>query len=176
PLFFQVVMDKVLVNNAMETLNVIAVGFLAAILFEALLTGIRTYLFAHTSSKLDVELGARLYAHLLRLPLAYFQARRVGDSVARVRELENIRAFLTGNAVTVLLDVVFSVVFIAVMFFYSVKLTLVVLAALPCYFLLSLVLTPVLRRRLDVKFNRGAENQAFLVETVSGIDTVKSLA
>lgn len=176
PLFFQVVMDKVLVNNAMETLNVIAVGFLAAILFEALLTGIRTYLFAHTSSKLDVELGARLYAHLLRLPLAYFQARRVGDSVARVRELEHIRAFLTGNAMTVLLDVVFSVVFIAVMFFYSVKLTLVVLAALPCYFLLSLVLTPVLRRRLDVKFNRGAENQAFLVETVSGIDTVKSLA
>ena len=125
PMFFQVVMDKVLVNHAMQTLNVIAAGLLAATVFEALLTGIRTYVFAHTSSKIDVELGARLFRHLMALPLGYFQARRVGDSVARIRELENIRSFLTGNAMTLALDLVFSVVFVAVMLFYSQELTLI---------------------------------------------------
>ena len=176
PLFFQVVMDKVLVNHAMKTLNVIAIGLVCATLFEALLTGIRTYVFAHTSSKIDVELGARLFRHLLSLPIAYFQARRVGDSVARIRELENIRSFLTGNAITLVLDLVFSFVFIGVMLWYSVWLTLIVLASIPIYFTLSLVFTPVLRRRLDEKFNRSAENQSFLVETISGIDTVKAMA
>ena len=108
--------------------------------------------------------------------MAYFQARRVGDSVARVRELENIRSFLTGNAITLVLDLVFSVVFIAVMFVYSKWLTLIVLLSLPCYFIISLLFTPVLRARLSEKFNRSAENQSFLVETISGIDTVKAMA
>ena len=116
PLFFQVVMDKVLTNHAMKTLNVIAIGLVTSYLFEAVLTGIRSWMFAHTSSKIDVELGARLFRHLLALPMAYFQSRRVGDSVARIRELENIRSFLTGNALTVVLDIVFSFVFLAVMF------------------------------------------------------------
>ncbi|MDD5297125.1 MAG: type I secretion system permease/ATPase [Rhodocyclaceae bacterium] len=176
PLFFQVVMDKVLVNHAMKTLNVIAVGLFCAIAFEAALTGIRTYVFAHTSSKLDVELGARLFRHLLHLPISYFQARRVGDSVARIRELENIRAFLTGNAVTLVMDLMFSFVFLGVMLWYSVTLTLVVVASIPLYALLSLVFTPMLRARLNDKFNRGAENQSFLVETLSGMDTVKAMA
>ena len=176
PLFFQVVMDKVLVNHAMQTLNVIAIGLICAMVFEALLSGIRTWVFAHTSSKIDVELGARLFRHLLNLPLAYFQSRRVGDSVARVRELENIRSFLTGNVMTLVLDLLFSFVFLGVMLWYSVTLTLVVLASIPVYLLLSLVFTPVIRRRLEDKFNKGAENQSFLVETISGIDTVKSMA
>ena len=176
PLFFQVVMDKVLVNHAMQTLNVIAIGLICAMVFEALLSGIRTWVFAHTSSKIDVELGARLFRHLLNLPLAYFQSRRVGDSVARIRELENIRSFLTGNVMTLVLDLLFSFVFLGVMFGYSVTLTLVVLASIPVYLLLSLVFTPVIRRRLEDKFNKGAENQSFLVETISGIDTVKSMA
>ncbi|MCA1323593.1 type I secretion system permease/ATPase [Herbaspirillum sp. alder98] len=176
PMFFQVVMDKVLVNHALKTLNVIAIGLVCAIVFEALLTGIRTYVFSRTSSKIDVELGARLFQHLLALPVAYFQARRVGDSVARVQELENIRSFLTGNAVTLVLDLAFSVVFIAVMLWYSVWLTCIVLASIPVYLLLSLTFTPVLRARLDEKFNRGAENQSFLVETIGGIDTVKAMA
>ena len=137
---------------------------------------LRAYVFSHTTSRIDVELGAKLFRHLVQLPLAYFQARRVGDSVARVRELENIRAFLTGNALTVLLDVFFSVVFIAVMLFYSVPLTLIVLVSLPLYFGLSLAVVPILRRRLDVKFARGAENQAMLVETVTAIQTVKASA
>jgi subfamily B ATP-binding cassette protein HlyB/CyaB len=176
PMFFQVVMDKVLVNHAMKTLHVIAIGLICAMFFEAILTGIRTYVFAHTSSKIDVELGARLFKHLLSLPMSYFEARRVGDSVARIRELESIRSFLTGNAMTLVLDIVFSFVFIGVMLWYSVDLTLIVLASIPLYILLSLLFTPILRARLNEKFNRSAENQSFLVETLSGIDTVKAMA
>ncbi|AOJ85287.1 peptidase C39 (plasmid) [Burkholderia sp. MSMB0856] len=176
PMFFQVVMDKVLVNHAMNTLNVIAIGLICANLFEVVLTGIRTWVFSHTSSKIDIELGGRLFRHLLDLPLAYFQARRVGDSVARVRELENIRSFLTGNAMTLMLDLLFSTIFVALMFLYSVPLTLLVIGSIPLYVMLSAVCTPMIRARLDTKFNRNAENQAFLVETISGIDTVKAMA
>jgi len=176
PLFFQVVMDKVLVHRGFSTLDVIAVGLLVVVTFEVTLTALRSYIFAHTTSRIDVELGASLYRHLIALPLAYFQARRVGDSVARVRELENIRSFLTGNAITILLDLVFSVVFLSVMLHYSKMLTLIVVLSIPCYILLSAGFTPVLRRRLNEKFTRGAENQAFLVESVSGIDTLKSMA
>jgi subfamily B ATP-binding cassette protein HlyB/CyaB len=176
PLFFQVVMDKVLVHKGMTTLDVLVIGLVVVVVFESVLTALRAYVFSHTTSRIDVELGARLFRHLVQLPLAYFQARRVGDSVARVRELENIRSFLTGNALTVLLDVFFSMAFIALMLFYSVPLTLIVLVSLPLYFGLSLAVVPVLRRRLDIKFARGAENQAMLVETVTGIQTVKATA
>lgn len=176
PLFFQVVMDKVLVHRGLTTLDVIALGLLVVVLFETLLSGLRTYVAAHTASRIDVELGAKLFRHLIDLPTAYFHARRVGDSVARVRELENIRSFLTNNSITLVLDVLFSVVFIAVMFLYSGWLTLVVVGSLPFYFLVSLVVTPLLRALIDQSFQRGAENQAFLVEAVNGIDTLKSMA
>lgn len=176
PLFFQVVMDKVLVHRSLSTLDVIAIGLLGIMIFESLLNGLRSYVFSHTTSRIDVELGSKLFRHLVTLPLAYFQARRVGDSVARVRELENIRSFLTGNAITVILDILFSFVFIAVMLFYSGWLTLIVLISLPLYFTVSLLITPLLRARLQESFNRGAENQAFLVETINGIDTLKAMA
>jgi subfamily B ATP-binding cassette protein HlyB/CyaB len=176
PLFFQVVMDKVLVHRGVSTLDVLVVGLLVVVVFESVLNGLRTYVFSHTTSRIDVELGSRLYRHLLNLPLPYFQARRVGDSVARVRELENIRSFLTGNALTLVLDVAFSVVFVAVMFAYSVPLTLIVLVSLPLYIGLSLMVVPVLRGRLDEKFARGAENQALLVESITGVQTVKANA
>ena len=176
PLFFQVVMDKVLVHRGLTTLDVLVIGLVGVVIFESVLNALRAYVFSHTTSRIDVELGARLFRHLMALPLAYFQARRVGDSVARVRELENIRSFLTGNALTVVLDVFFSVVFIAVMLFYSVPLTLIVLVSLPLYLGLSLAVVPVLRQRLDTKFARSAENQAMLVETVTGIQTVKATA
>ncbi len=176
PLFFQVVMDKVLVHKGMTTLDVLVIGLVVVVIFESLLNGLRAYIFSHTTSRIDVELGARLFRHLLQLPLAYFQARRVGDSIARVRELENIRSFLTGNALTVVLDVFFSVVFIAIMLIYSVPLTLIVLVSLPFYVGISIMVVPILRKRLDAKFARGAENQAMLVETVTGIQTVKASA
>ncbi len=176
PLFFQVVMDKVLVHHGLTTLDVVATGLLAIMLFESALSGLRSYVFAHTTSRIDVELGSGLFRHLINLPLAYFQARRVGDSVARVRELENIRSFLTGNAITLMLDVLFSLVFILVMLYYSGWLTLVVVLSLPLYALVSALVTPLLRKRLQDSFTRNAENQAFLVETVNGIDTLKSMA
>ncbi len=176
PMFFQVVMDKVLVNHAMKTLNVIAIGLVLATLFESTLTAIRTYVFSNTSSKIDVELGAKLFRHLLNLPIAYFQARRVGDSVARIRELENIRSFLTGNAITLVMDLLFSFVFLAVMYWYSGWLTLIVIVSIPFYMAISMIFTPIIRSRLNEKFNRSAENQSFLVETLSGIDTVKAMA
>jgi subfamily B ATP-binding cassette protein HlyB/CyaB len=174
PLFFQVVMDKVLVHKGVSTLDVLVVGLIGVCLFESVLTVLRAYVFSHTTSRIDVELGSRLYRHLMGLPLSYFQARRVGDSVARVRELENIRSFLTGQALTLVLDVLFSVVFIGVMLSYSVALTLIVLVSLPLYALLSACVVPVLRARLNEKFARNAENQALLVESITGVQTVKA--
>jgi ATP-binding cassette, subfamily B, bacterial HlyB/CyaB len=176
PLFFQVVIDKVLVHHSMSTLDVLVIGLGAIATFELVLGIFRTYLFAHTTNRIDVELGARLFRHLLALPIAYFQARRVGDSVARVRELENIRNFLTSSALTLVIDLFFTFVFIAVMFFYSPLLTAIVLAAFPFYIAISVAATPLFRRRLDEKFQRGAENQAFLVESVTGVETLKSMA
>lgn len=169
-------MDKVLVHHGLTTLDVVAIGLLGVMFFETLLSGLRSYVFSHTASRIDVELGSRLFRHLVNLPLAYFQTRRVGDSVARVKELENIRSFLTGNAITLVLDVVFSIIFIVVMFFYSGWLTLVVVLSLPFYILVSALITPILRIRLNDSFSRGAENQAFLVETINGMDTLKSLS
>jgi ATP-binding cassette, subfamily B, bacterial HlyB/CyaB len=176
PLFFQVVIDKVLVHQSLSTLDVLVIGLLAIALFETVLGILRTYLFAHTTNRIDVELGARLFRHLLALPMAYFQARRVGDSVARVRELENIRNFLTSSALTLVIDLFFAFVFLGVMFFYSPLLTAIVLGAFPFYIAISAGVTPLFRRRLGEKFQRGAENQAFLVESVTGIETLKAIA
>ena len=176
PLFTQVVIDKVLVHKGFTTLHILAVGMVTLALFDATLGGLRTYLFAHTTNRIDVGLGAQLFRHVLALPLAYFEARRVGDTVARVRELEHIRQFLTSNSVTVVLDVIFTLVFLIVMWFYSHTLTMVVAASLPLYAILSIAITPSIRARLHEKFNRGAENQSFLVEAISGIQTVKALA
>jgi subfamily B ATP-binding cassette protein HlyB/CyaB len=176
PLFFQVVIDKVLVHRSLSTLDVLVVGLVAISMFETVLGILRTYLFSHTTNRIDVELGARLFNHLLALPMAYFQARRVGDSVARVRELENIRNFLTSSALTLAIDLVFTFVFLAVMFAYSPLLTWIVLGSFPFYIAISAGVTPLFRRRLDEKFRRGAENQAFLVESVTGIETLKAMA
>jgi subfamily B ATP-binding cassette protein HlyB/CyaB len=176
PLFFQVVVDKVLAHGALSTLDVIFAGLLGIALFEAVLGGLRAWLFAHTAQRVDVELGARLFARLLDLPLAWFEARRTGDSVARVRELETLRQFFSGAAVTLLLDGFFALAFLGVLYYYSPGLTLLVFLSLPIYALISLASAGPLRARLHEKFNRGAENQALLVESVSGIETVKSLA
>ncbi len=176
PLFFQVVIDKVLVHKGLTTLDVLAFGLLVVSLFEVLLGGLRTYLFSHTTQRIDIGLGANLFNHLMALPINYFGARRVGDTVARVRELENIRNFLTGSALTLVIDAFFTVVFLAVMYYYSPILTYIVLGSIPFYVILSAVVTPILRARVEEKFSRGAENQAFLVESVSGMETIKSMA
>src|SRR5262249_7612039 len=176
PLFFQVVIDKVLVHRSMSTLDVLVIGLVTISLFETILGILRTYLFSHTTNRIDVELGVRLFRHLMALPIAYFQARRVGDSVARVRELENIRNFLTSSALTLVIDLFFTVVFLAVMLLYSPMLTGIVVAAFPFYIGISAFATPLFRRRLDEKFQRGAGNQAFLVESGTGVETLKAMA
>ncbi|WP_426422607.1 type I secretion system permease/ATPase [Bradyrhizobium genosp. A] len=176
PLFFQVVIDKVLVHRGLTTLDVLVFGLVVVSVFESLMSALRTYIFSHTTNRIDVELGARLYRHLLALPISYFEARRVGDSVARVRELENIRNFLTSSALTLVIDLLFTAVFVAVMFYYSPTLTWIVVASIPVYAGISAGVTPLFRARLDEKFNRGAENQAFLVESVTGIQTLKAMA
>src|SRR6185437_11291749 len=152
PLFFQVVIDKVLVHRGISTLDVLVLGLLGIGAFETILGILRTYLFSHTTNRIDVELGARLFQHLLALPTAYFQARRVGDSVARIRELENIRNFLTSSALTLVIDLFFTFVFLGVMFVYSPLLTGIVLIGFPIYILISAGATSRFRRLLDEKF------------------------
>jgi subfamily B ATP-binding cassette protein HlyB/CyaB len=176
PIFTQVIIDKVLVHRGVTTLDVLALGLVAIAAFEALLSILRTYVFTHTTSRIDVTLGTRLFRHLFALPLRYFEVRRVGDTIARVRELENIRQFLTGAPLTAVLDVMFIGVFLVVMIFYSVPLTFVTLAAIPFFVALSLIVTPMLRHRLNERFNRGADSQSYLVEAVTGVQTVKSFA
>jgi ATP-binding cassette, subfamily B, bacterial HlyB/CyaB len=176
PLFFQVIIDKVLSSRTVSTLDVLIIGLVTISIFETTLGILRTYLFSHTTSRIDVELGARLFRHLLALPISYFQARRVGDSVARVRELENIRNFITSSALTLVIDLFFTFIFLIVMFLYSPLLSAIVIAAFPFYIGISASATPLFRRRLDEKFARGAENQAFLVESVTGVETLKSMA
>ncbi|MCQ0034367.1 type I secretion system permease/ATPase [Burkholderia glumae] len=176
PLMFQVIMDKVLVSRTFNTLAVVGVTLFVCSTFEVILTALRNFIFSHTTNRIDVELGARLFRHLIALPLPYFGSRRVGDTIARVRELENIRNFLTGQALTAVIDLFFSIVFIAVMCLYSIWLTVVVVLSLPLYAGVSAALVPALRQRLNEKFARGADNQSFLVEAVSGVETVKAMS
>jgi subfamily B ATP-binding cassette protein HlyB/CyaB len=176
PLFFQVIIDKVLVHRGLTTLDVLAIGLLAISVFDVILNGLRTYLLSHTTNRVDVTLGSRLFQHLVSLPINYFQTRQVGTTVARVRELETIRNFITGSALTLVIDLFFTFVFFAVMYYYSPTLFWVVLGSIPFYILLSAFITPILRKRLDEKFQRGAENQAFLVESISGVETLKAMA
>jgi subfamily B ATP-binding cassette protein HlyB/CyaB len=176
PLFFQVVTDKVLTHRGYTTLDVLVLGLITVSIFETVLGALRTYVFSHTTNRIDVELGTRLFRHLIALPIGYFESRRTGDSVARVRELENIRNFLTSSALTLVIDIFFTFVFLAVMFYYSAALTWIVVGSFPFYIALSVSVTPAFRRKLDNKFSRGAENQAFLVESVSAIQTLKAMA
>lgn len=176
PLFIQVIIDKVLAHHALTTLQVVAGAFMAVLLFDTIMNLMRNYLLYHTANKVDASLGAKVYRHLLSLPFRYFEVRKVGNIIARVRELENLRSFMTNISLTVLLDTVFSVVFVVIMAFYSVYLTLIVLAFVLAIAVISFVATPMIKQRLDEKFQKGAANQSFLVESITGIQTVKSLA
>ena len=176
PLLFQNVIDKVLQHNAVSTLNVLAIGFVAVAVWEAAFGWIRTRVYAETSQKIDVELGARVFRHLLALPLDYFERRRVGDTVTRVRQLETIREFLTNASLTVLVDPLFTVVFMVAMIAYSPALFGIVAVSLVGYVAVSMTLTRPLRARVEQKFERGAASNALLTESVSGIQTVKAAA
>lgn len=174
PVFFQLIVDKVLVHKGVSTLTVLIVGLMTLGLFESVLQFLRAYTLSHTTNRMDVELGRRLFHHLFRLPLAYFETRATGQTVARVRELETIRGFLTGQGLTSLLDLVFTAIFFVVMFIYSPTLTLVVLGTIPVYLLIAVLIRPILREQINEKFNRGARSQQFLVESIVGAPTLKA--
>lgn len=176
PLLFQVVIDRVLVHNAVSTLNIVVTALVVFGFFEAALTYLRNYILSHTSSRVDAELGAKLYDKLFQLPMIYFEKRPTGQTITRFRELENIRQFLTGQGLLSIVDLCFSLVFFAVLFMYSVKLSLVVAFMIPCFVLFISSVRPVLRERIKAKFYRSAESQQFLVETVSSASTVKAAA
>ena len=176
PLFTQVILDKVLVHRTISTLNVLGFAFLTVALFEFILNLARNYIFIHTTNKIDAKLGAKLFKHLFRLYYTYFEKRQVGNIIARVRELDRIREFITSKSVSVLVDAFFSFVFVAIMLLYSVKLTLIALTFVSCTAVLYLLITPELRKRLEDKFQMGAVQNSYLVESVTGVQTVKSLA
>ncbi|KHG41490.1 peptidase domain-containing ABC transporter [Aphanizomenon sp. UHCC 0183] len=176
PLITQVIIDKVMVQESLATLDVMAIALLFVATFESILGMLRLFIFTHTARRLDLSLSAQLFRHLMRLPLAYFESRRVGDTVARVQELEQIRQFLTGTALTVILDSIFAVVYLGLMFYYNIPLTFVALAVLPLFATLTIIATPILRNWLNETFNRSADSQSFLVETITGIHSVKAHA
>jgi ATP-binding cassette subfamily B protein len=174
PLMVQIIIDKVIVQNSVDTLHVLGIFLVIIAIFEAVLTTLRTYLFVDTTNRIDMGLGSEIIDHLLRLPLRYFERRPVGEIATRVNELENIRQFLTGTALTVVLDAVFSVVYIVAMLIYSPLLTLVALGIVPIFVGMTLVFSPTIRRQLRAKAERNAETQSYLVEVMSGIQTVKA--
>lgn len=175
PLAFQVVIDKVLVHRGLSTLDVVVLGLALASIFEVLLTGLRTYVLTHTTNRVDAELGAKIYRHLLALPMTYFATRKVGEIVARVREMESVRSFFTGTGLTSVVDLFFTVFFLMVMAYYSPALTLVVVVSLPLFLAVSMILIPLLNKYVEDRFVKAAENQSFLVESIAGMETVKSM-
>lgn len=176
PVMTQVVVDKVLSHRTLSTLQVLAVGIFIVYVFELILSLAKNYLFTHTTNRIDVMLSSKLFNHLFALPLRYFESRRAGETVARVRELDSIRHFLTGTPLSSMIDLFFIIVYIVVLLFYSPSLTMIVITSIPVYAILSLVVTPLFKKRLDEKFNAGAETSSFLVESINGVQTVKSFA
>lgn len=176
PLFFMIIIDKVFAHNNLATLEVLVFAMIVVALFDVALNAVRSYLMSHTTNRADLELGSRLFKHLLSLPLGYFESRRSGETIARMREVESIRNFLTGSTLTLFIDLLFLVVFLAVMYLFSRTLFLIVLASLPLFFLASLIITPLMRTKMEDKHQKIAENQSFLVESIGGIETIKSAA
>jgi subfamily B ATP-binding cassette protein HlyB/CyaB len=175
PVFTQIIIDKVIVHRSLNTLAVIGIALFVFMAFTAVLSGVRQYLILHTGNRIDAALGGRVFEHLFRLPLRYFDQRPTGTVVARVQGVETVREFLSGAAVTLILDVPFLLIFLAMMFYYSWVLSLLTVAIIAAIAGLSFAITPLLRERLNRQFLLGARNQAFLTEYVAGMDTVKSL-
>ena len=174
PLLIQVIIDKVINQRSLDTLQVLGFALVAVTLLEGVLGSLKTYLFSETTNRIDQRLGAEVIDHLLRLPLGYFDRRPVGELGSRISELEKIRNFLTGQALTTVLDAAFSVIYIVVMLFYSWVLTLIALAVLPIQVGLTLLGAPLFRRQYRKSAEANASTQSHLVEVLTGIQTVKS--
>lgn len=176
PVMTQVVVDKVLVHRSISTLNVLAIGIAVVYVYDLIISLAKNYVFTHTTNRIDVMLSYKLFRHLFALPLKYFESRRVGETVARVRELDSIRGFLTGTPLSSMIDFIFIIVYIVVLFLYSPILTVIVICSIPVYAILSAIVTPLFKKRLDEKFEAGANTQSFLVESITGVQTVKSFS
>ena len=174
PIFVQNIIDKVLVHRAADALDILVLGMVLCTVFQNFITGLRTYLFTNITCKMDVVLSSRLYKNVTALPISYFQKWQVGDVVSRTGELETLRSFMTGNSLTIILDIVFAIVYFIVMFFYSRILSIVVLVMIPLFVLLNVIVAPIFKRMINEKFLIGSENRSFLIETITGIHTVKA--
>ena len=174
PFFVQNIIDKVLVHRAADALDVLVLGMLICTLFQNWIMSLRAYLFTNITSKMDVALSSRLFKNITSLPVSYFQKWQVGDVVSRIGELETLRSFMTGSSLTIVLDIVFAVVYFGVMFLYSRVLSVVVLVMIPLFVILNLVVAPIFKRMINDKFLIASENRSFLIETITGIHTVKA--
>ena len=174
PIFVQNIIDKVLVHRAADALDILVLGMVLCLTFQNFITGLRTYLFTNITSKMDGVLSSRLYKNVTALPISYFQKWQVGDVVSRTGELDTLRNFLTGSSLTIVLDIVFAIVYFIVMFFYSRTLSIVVLVMIPLFVLLNVIVAPIFKRMINEKFLIGSENRSFLIETITGIHTVKA--
>ncbi|EEE35277.1 exotoxin translocation ATP-binding protein PaxB [Rhodobacteraceae bacterium KLH11] len=176
PFFFRAIVDQALVHKSFNTLEILILGFGIVSLYEIFFGLFRTYLFSHTTNRIDVELGSRLFRHLLGLPLAVFRRRLVGETISRVRELETIRHFMTGSGLTSLIDLPFIFIFLAAMWYFSPTLTTIVIVSLPVYSLIAVVALPILFQKMEKRFELGAAAQSQLIESVRGIETIKTMA
>ncbi|MBP1763004.1 MAG: apxIB 3 [Firmicutes bacterium] len=176
PLFMQVIIDRVLVHRSLATLDILVGGMLAISVFQAWLTALRAYLFTNTTNKIDASLSSLLFRHVTALPLSYYERWQVGDIVSRLREVEVIRNFLTGTALTVVLDILFAIVYIGVMITYSSTLSLTLLVVIPFFIILNVLLSPWFRRLINQRFQAATANQSYLIEAVTGIQTIKAMA
>ena len=175
PLFTQVIIDKVLVHRSLNTLDIMIIGMILIAVFQNWMTSLRSYIFNHTTNKIDVSLSSRMFKTIMALPMKFFQKWQVGEVVSRVGELENLRSFLTGSSLTLVLDLLFAIIYLGVMFFYSNTLSLVVMLMLPLFIILNVSIAPLYKKLINNKFLIGAENQSFLIETITGMRTVKSM-
>ena len=175
PLLTQVIIDKVVVNQTVNTLIVVAVALVMFLAFSAGMSWLRQYLILHTGNRVDAVLGSQVFQRLLRLHLPYFEHRPTGTLVARMQAVETIREFMAGAAISLILDFPFLLIFVAVMFLYSWQLTLIALGIMFAVTMISILIVPELKARINRQFLLGARNQAFLTEYVAGVETVKSL-
>ncbi|MCR5834029.1 MAG: type I secretion system permease/ATPase [Selenomonadaceae bacterium] len=176
PIFTQNIIDKVLVHRSADALDILVMGMFICTVFKTWMTSLRAYLFTNIAIKMDVALSSRLFKNITSLPVSYFQKWQVGDVVSRLGELQTLRSFMTGSSLTIVLDIVFAVLYFLVMFLYSKLLSIVVLVMIPLFVILNLIVAPIFKRMINDKFLIGSENRSFLIETITGIRTVKSSA
>ncbi|MBI4781886.1 MAG: peptidase domain-containing ABC transporter [Oscillatoriophycideae cyanobacterium NC_groundwater_1537_Pr4_S-0.65um_50_18] len=176
PLFTQLLLDRVVVQRSTLTLNAIGIGLLIFGLFRVTMTGLRQYLLDHTASRIDLALIVGFIKHTFRLPLGFFESRYVGDIISRVQENHKIQRFLTGEALSIMLDLLTVFIYVGLMLWYSWKMALLTLVIVPPFVLLALIATPFLQRVSRKIFNANATESSYLIQALTGIHTVKGMA